>query len=129
VRPVRAAEGANGHERARLTLSKLINSLSDAFLKESREDLQRQLTNGEIALGQRNLLDDRMIDKAVGHGDADSDFRTLAGLCAQTGLDPSRFETLVADAAESYKADRGRLLIERAFGEDGGDAGLPGSVT
>ena len=56
VRPVRAAEGPSAAERGRLTLSKVISSLSDAFLKGGREDLQRLLTSGEIALDQRLRL-------------------------------------------------------------------------
>ena len=56
VRPIRAAEGAGAPERARLTLSKVISALSDAFLKGGREDLQRLLTSGEIALDQRLRL-------------------------------------------------------------------------
>jgi CHAT domain-containing protein len=56
VRPVRAAEGASAPERARLTLSKMISTLSDAFLKQGREDLHRLLTSGDIALDQRLRL-------------------------------------------------------------------------
>jgi tetratricopeptide (TPR) repeat protein/Mrp family chromosome partitioning ATPase len=56
VRPVRAAEGPSAPERGRLTLSKVISSLSDAFLKHGREDLQRLLRTGEITLDQRLRL-------------------------------------------------------------------------
>jgi hypothetical protein len=56
VRPVRAAEGPSAPERARLTLSKVISTLSDAFLTQGRADLHRLLTSGEIALDQRLRL-------------------------------------------------------------------------
>ncbi|HMH48714.1 MAG TPA: tetratricopeptide repeat protein [Candidatus Acidoferrum sp.] len=56
-----------------------------------------------------------MIDRTIGHGDADSDFQSLAGLCTKAALDPTQFDQLLAEVAEAYDADRGRSLIERAF--------------
>lgn len=64
-----------------------------------------------------------LIDHAIGHGDADSDFHQALGLCVKAGLDEARIKTLIADVAAAYEADRGRSLIERAFGTEPGDGG------
>jgi hypothetical protein len=55
-----------------------------------------------------------------------SAYRTLEDLCGQVGLDSNRFEKLLADVAASYKADRGRSLVERAFTQNADDAAGPG---
>ncbi len=60
-----------------------------------------------------------LIDQAIGHGDTESDFRTLSGLCSQLGYDQAQFDAMLAEAAAAYQADRGRELIERAFADAG----------
>jgi tetratricopeptide (TPR) repeat protein len=65
-----------------------------------------------------------MIDRAVGHGDTESDFRNLSGICSELGYDQKQFDEMLKEAAAAYQADRGRTLIERAFAaEDGRVAG------
>ena len=67
-----------------------------------------------------------LIDKAIGHGDAQSDFRTLAGLCQSLGYDQARFDAVLEEAGREYQRDRGRALIERALAEgDARNAGGP----
>jgi hypothetical protein len=56
-----------------------------------------------------------LIDRAIGHGDAESDFRALAALCQSQGYDQARFNEVLEDASKEYQRDRGRTLIERAF--------------
>lgn len=70
---------------------------------------------GRTEAGARLVAVCWLIDNAVGHGDAESDFRALAGLCTRAGLDETLFKKLLAETAETYAADRGRSLIERAF--------------
>ena len=69
-----------------------------------------------------------MLDKAIGQGNADSDLRTLAGLCSDAGLDKDRLKKLLAEVAEAYRVDRGRSMIERAFNPDAGNARASGST-
>ena len=64
-----------------------------------------------------------MIDKAIGHGDADSDLRAFAGLCSAAGLDQGQMKALLAEVDESYRADGGRALIEQAFERNEDDSG------
>ena len=65
-----------------------------------------------------------LIDKAIGHGDAESDFRALDGLCQSLGYDQARFDAVLVEAGREYQRDRGWALIERALAE--GDARKPG---
>jgi tetratricopeptide (TPR) repeat protein len=67
-----------------------------------------------------------LIDRAIGHGDAQSDFRALVGLCQGLGYDQARFDAMQEEAAREYQRDRGRALIERAFAE--GDARSAGGT-
>ena len=67
-----------------------------------------------------------LIDKAIGHGDAESDFHALAGLCQSLGYDQARFDAVLEEAGREYQRDRGRALIERALAEgDARNAGGP----
>ena len=56
-----------------------------------------------------------LIDKAIGQGDAQSDFRTLDGLCQSLGYDQARIDAVLEEADREYQHDRGRALIERAL--------------
>lgn len=56
-----------------------------------------------------------MIDRQIGHGDAESDFRNLQTLCRNLGYDQARFDEMLAEAAAGYEADRGWGLIADAF--------------
>jgi tetratricopeptide (TPR) repeat protein len=56
-----------------------------------------------------------MIDKAIGHGDAEQDLRQLLGLCTQLGYDENQVKALLREVAEAYGRDRGRSLLDAAF--------------
>jgi tetratricopeptide (TPR) repeat protein len=67
-----------------------------------------------------------LIDRAIGHGDARSAFRSLAALCKSLGYDQARLDAVLEEAGREHVRDRGRVLIERAFaGGDARDAGGP----
>jgi len=67
-----------------------------------------------------------LIQKAIGHGDAQRDFRTLDELCQSLGYDQGRFDAVLGEAGREYQRDRGRALIERALAEgDERNAGGP----
>jgi hypothetical protein len=66
-----------------------------------------------------------MIDRAIGHGDAESDFRGLSGLCSELGYDQKQFAEMLKEAAEGYQDDQGRSLIQRAFAAEEGRPGGP----
>ena len=71
-----------------------------------------------------------LLDKAIGHGDAESDFRTLNGLCQSLGYDQARIDAVLEEAGREYQRDRGRALIERALAEgDARNAGGPGAAS
>ena len=74
-----------------------------------------------VEAGARLIAICWMITKGIGHGTAESAYRTLVDFCTQAGLDSKPFERLLGDVAASYKADRGRLLVERAFAQCTGD--------
>jgi tetratricopeptide (TPR) repeat protein len=59
-----------------------------------------------------------LIDRDIGHGDADSDFRALSGVYRRLGYDEAQFDAMLNEAAGVYRADRGRTLIEKAFADD-----------
>ncbi len=73
---------------------------------------------GRGHLGARLAAICWLIDRSIGHGDAESDLRALSGLCSELGYDQAQFEGMVAEALEAYETNRGRALIERAFPED-----------
>jgi tetratricopeptide (TPR) repeat protein len=73
---------------------------------------------GRGDLGVRLVAICWLIDRAIGHGDTESDFRNLSALCSQLGYDQAQFEAMLAEAAEGYRADRGRALVEQAFADD-----------
>jgi tetratricopeptide (TPR) repeat protein len=58
-----------------------------------------------------------LIGQAIGHGDTESVFRYLAGLCERLGYDQARFDAVMEDAIEEYRRDRGWALIQRTFSE------------
>lgn len=70
-----------------------------------------------------------MIDRDIGHGDAESDFRALSSLCSELSYEQRQFDEMLKEAAAAYQADRGHSLIKRAFavsGEGGKDPGIDG---
>ena len=69
VVPVRAEEAAGPLEAGRATLTRLIGALDDAFIQAGRDDLHRQLTDGNLPQSQRlrlavkGLNDLRLVDR------------------------------------------------------------------
>ena len=59
-----------------------------------------------------------LIDDSIEHGDAESDFLALSGLCSNLGYDQARFDAMLAEVAAAYREDGGRGLIERSFAEE-----------
>ncbi len=56
VVPVRVEEGRGPLEAGQMTLTRLIGALDDAFIRAGREDLHRQLTDGNLPMEQRLRL-------------------------------------------------------------------------
>jgi tetratricopeptide (TPR) repeat protein len=56
-----------------------------------------------------------LINRSIGHCEADSARRNLLGLCAELGYDNDRIQAMLHEVAASYAQDRGRSLIEAAF--------------
>jgi hypothetical protein len=56
-----------------------------------------------------------LIDREIGHGDADSDFSALAQAAADLNYTPDQLSTVLQRAGESYASDRGAQLLRKAF--------------
>ena len=52
-----------------------------------------------------------LIDRSIGHGDADSDFKSLSALCRKLGYDQPALDSMIQRTEESYRKDRGRSLL------------------
>ncbi len=140
---VRAGEAATWHQLATV-------DLNEGAYPAAREKLARSLEIrqaigdrageaatffqlGELACklgrnhdGARLIAICVLIQKAIGHGDAQRDFRTLDELCQSLGYDQARFDAVLGEAGREYQRDRGRALIERALAEgDERNAGGP----
>ncbi len=73
---------------------------------------------GRGHLGARLVAICWLIDRAIGHGDAESDLRNLSALGSQLRYDQAQFDAMIAEARQAYQSDRGRALIERACAEE-----------
>jgi len=73
---------------------------------------------GRLAEGARLVALCYLIDASIGHGDAESDFRSLSGMASKLGYTQDQFDAMLREVQESYQRDRGWSLIEAAFGED-----------
>jgi len=73
---------------------------------------------GQLAGGVRLVALCYLIDASIGHGDAQSDFQSLSGMASKLNYTQEQFEAMLREVAESYQRDRGRSLIDAAFGED-----------
>jgi tetratricopeptide (TPR) repeat protein len=56
-----------------------------------------------------------LIDKAIGHGETQSDFRTLSTMTSQLAYTQEQIDDLLRRVAEAYQADRGAGLLRAAF--------------
>ena len=56
-----------------------------------------------------------LIDKAIGHGDAPTDFRTLSGMCSNLGYSQKQVDEMLQSVGESYRQDRGASLLKETF--------------
>jgi tetratricopeptide (TPR) repeat protein len=56
-----------------------------------------------------------LIDHAIGHGDADSDFRAMAQLAGQLSYTQEQLDAVLEEVAKSYAQDGGMTLLKEAF--------------
>ncbi len=56
-----------------------------------------------------------LIDRSIGHGDADKDWNGLSALCGELDYDQTALDTMIRRTSESYEKDRGRSLLKAAF--------------
>jgi tetratricopeptide (TPR) repeat protein len=71
---------------------------------------------GKPSEGVRLVVLCYLIDQAIDHTDTDSDWRALAGMASELHYTQEQIEMLLQQVAEAYEADRGRGLLEAAFG-------------
>jgi tetratricopeptide (TPR) repeat protein len=70
---------------------------------------------GKAAEGLRLLALCYLIDREIGHGDADSDHTVVAQHAAQLNYTPEQLAAALQETAESYAGDRGVTLLREAF--------------
>ncbi len=56
-----------------------------------------------------------VIDAAIGHGDAESDFKALSDMASELKYSQEQLEAMLKEVAEAYQKDHGQGLIEAAF--------------
>jgi len=56
-----------------------------------------------------------LIDRDIGHGDTESDFRAVAQAAADLNYTPDQLTAVLEGLGESYALDRGADLLRRAF--------------
>jgi tetratricopeptide (TPR) repeat protein len=71
---------------------------------------------GKPSEGVRLVVLCYLIDQAIDHTDTDSDWCALAGMASELHYTQEQIEMLLQQVAEAYEADRGRGLLEAAFG-------------
>ena len=127
----RAGEASTWHQLA--TIDMLEGKYADAREKFTKSlELKQQIGNraGEAAsfyqLGQLAELEGQpekgialvalgyLIDKTIGHGDMDSDFKALSKMAAGLGYDQQQLDRLLEDTWNSYQLDHGRSLIAKS---------------
>ncbi len=74
-------------------------------------------TSGRPAEGVRLVALCYVIDRSIGHGDAESDLRALSEMASQLGRNQDQLDALLGEVAEEYRQDRGRGWLEAAFPE------------
>ena len=72
---------------------------------------------GRLAEGARLVALCFLIDQSIDHRDAETDFRSLANMTAALEYTPEQFQAMLQEVREAYKKDRGRALLEAAFGD------------
>jgi len=72
---------------------------------------------GQLAEGVRLVALCYLIDASIGHGDAESDFRSLSGMASQLNYTQDQFDAMHLEVQESYHRDRGWSLIDAAFAD------------
>jgi tetratricopeptide (TPR) repeat protein len=78
-------------------------------------NLARQMGNATLAAQMIALC--WLIDKSIGHGDAEQDLKTLLGFCQQIGFTNDQVQQAIDEAAAAYKRDRGQTLLLTTFPE------------
>jgi hypothetical protein len=59
-----------------------------------------------------------LIEASIGHGDTQKDFGVLAGMASELNYTEEQIDSILKEVAELYQKDRGKGLIEAAFGKD-----------
>jgi tetratricopeptide (TPR) repeat protein len=71
---------------------------------------------GRLAEGARLVALCFLIDQSIGHGDAEKDSRSLAGMATDLKYTPEQVQALLREVTQAYQKDRGRGLLDAAFG-------------
>ena len=72
---------------------------------------------GRTARGVELLALCFLIDRAISHGDTESDLRALSAMASRLDYTQEQFDAMLQRVAESYRQDRGAALLRAAFGE------------
>jgi len=67
----------------------------------------------KAAAGMRLVALCYLIDREIGHGDAESDFRQLAGLAEALNYTQDQLDAMLQEVAMAYKRDRGAELVRQ----------------
>jgi tetratricopeptide (TPR) repeat protein len=73
--------------------------------------------SGRLVEGTRLVALCFLIDQAIGHGDAKSDFQQLSKLTAQLNYTQEQVDAMLREVREAYEADQGAGQIQAAFGK------------
>jgi tetratricopeptide (TPR) repeat protein len=69
---------------------------------------------GHLAEGVRLVALCFLIDQSIGHGDTESDLRTVTGMATQLNYTQEQFQAMMQEVAEAYRQDRGGGLVRGA---------------
>ena len=64
-----------------------------------------------------------LIDREIGHADAESDFRAVAPTAANLNYTPEQLAAVLQGVGESYARDRGAQLLREAFSPEVSEGG------
>src|SRR5207302_1343405 len=57
-----------------------------------------------------------VIEKAIGHGDADKDLQKVLRSCSKMNYSEEQTQAMLEEVAMQYQQDRGQELLQEAFG-------------
>jgi tetratricopeptide (TPR) repeat protein len=73
------------------------------------------ITQGNSAGGLRLIMVCHLIDRAIGHGDSESDLRAVAQVAGQLDLTAQQTAALMQQVNDVYQRDRGAEMLKQAF--------------